>query len=83
MNEHLPKVFSMHVEKVGEDEGPVESQDTHVINEDVALELMARKVEPEVARVEGPWFVGDDIATVEKGSQVIGKLPTGFVEFGD
>ena len=71
----MPEIFSLDVEEMRENERPIKAQDSDIVEENVAVETMTGEIDPKLSRIEGPWLVGDDVAAVEKGREIIGKLP--------
>ena len=75
MNKHLSRVLPLHVKEMREDERPIESQYSDVVGKDVAVELVAREVDPPLARFQRPWLVGENVTAVQKGGEIVGKFP--------
>ncbi len=47
VDEHLHKIFPLHVKKLGDGEGPVEGEGEHVVPPHVCVQLVVRVIVPD------------------------------------
>lgn len=75
VKKHLPKVLSLHVVELGDEEGPVEAQLDHVVPPDAAVNVVVWVVVPAVPDVPKPGLVPQDEDPVGKDGVVVESAP--------
>ena len=78
VDEHLPEIFSLHIKKLAEGKGPVESHLHHVVEPDISGDLVVRIFYKAAVDIPEPVLGPEYHQAVEEDSGVENK-PEQFI----
>ncbi len=81
VHKHFPEIFALHVEKLGDAQGPVEAQLDHVVPPDIPIDSVMGIVVPAMLDVPQPRFGPQNQHAIEEDCGVVKASPTRFREF--